>query len=212
MCANSCATRAVTEVLREGDVVPLHTAGRRCVTVGQGTIDHVKACLPLIQPQFEIGRLRIVEEVHSVPFDVKDTVWRSARDRHEDATPVCPGRAAAQTYVGAQIIPIREDGVAVACARQASVGEDRGIATELQCTVGVHIRSRVGLIVERIRERQRDGGHAVVAMIADVGRAWHDAPADLSDRISSDARCRGRRRRRRGACRCRGGWRRASCR
>ena len=61
-----------------------------------------------------------------------------------------------------------------ACARQAAVAVDRDIATELHCAVGLHIHSRVGLVVQRIRERQRDGGRAVVAMIASVRRAWHD--------------------------------------
>src|SRR5205823_3200988 len=73
-----------------------------------------------------------------------------------------------------QVVPVREDGVEVACARQAAVGEDREIAAELQCAVGVHIRSSVGLVVQRVRERQRDGGRAVVAMIAGVYRTRYD--------------------------------------
>ena len=40
-----------------------------------------------------------------------------------------------------------------------------------------------GLVVQRVREGQRDGGHRIIPVIADVGRAWHDAAADLSYRV-----------------------------
>src|SRR5205814_5209306 len=50
----------------------------------------------------------------------------------------------------------------------------RDVATELQCAVGVHIRSSKRLVVQRVRERQCDGRRTVVAMIADVYRTRYD--------------------------------------
>ena len=213
MCAKSCATRAITEVLRKVGAIPLYTCCGRCVAVGQCAVDNVEATLPLIQPQLEVGSLGIVSEVHSVPFDVKDAVWRGARYRREDTTPVCPGRAAAQTCIGAQIVPVREDGVRVDRGRwQAFVGEGVACSHELRVTVGRDIDRVVGLVIQGERERQCHGGYLIVSMVAGVGRAGHNATAYLSDCISRDARCRGCRRRWRGACRRRGGWRGASCR
>ena len=48
-----------------------------------------------------------------------------------------------------------------------------------------------GLVVQGVREGQRDGGDLIVPMIADVGRAWHDAAAYLIYHVQTDAR-RGR--------------------
>ena len=140
-------TRAVAEVLIEvGNL--LHAGCSRAVAVGHCAVDHIEARLPLIQPYLEVGSLGIVGEVHSVPFDVEDAVGRRAFDSGEDTTPVWKGRAAAQTYVGAQIVPVRVDDVgAAACVRQAGVGEDRERAHELKSAVGVHIRTSEGLIV-----------------------------------------------------------------
>ena len=37
------------------------------------------------------------------------------------------------------------------------------------------------LVLQRVREGQRDGGDLIIPVIADVGRARHDAAADLRD-------------------------------
>ena len=47
------------------------------------------------------------------------------------------------------------------------------------------------LVVQRVREWQRHGGNRIVPVIADVGRAWHDAAAYLIYHVRTDAR-RGR--------------------
>ena len=47
------------------------------------------------------------------------------------------------------------------------------------------------LVVQRVREWQRHGGYCIVPVIADVGRAWHDAAAYLIYHVHADAR-RGR--------------------
>ena len=53
--ASSRATTAVAEVLGKGGVVLLHSRCGRCVAISHRAIDHVKARLPLIQPQLEVG-------------------------------------------------------------------------------------------------------------------------------------------------------------
>ena len=53
------------------------------------------------------------------------------------------------------------------------------------------IEVKLWSVQERVREGQRDGGYRVVAVIADVGRAWHDAAAYLIEHVLADTR-RGR--------------------
>ena len=75
--------------------------------------------------------------------------------------------------------------------RQTLVGEGRVGGCELRIAVGRQIDRGEGLIVQRVREGQRDGGHRIIPVIADVGRAWHDAAAYLIYHVRADAR-RGR--------------------
>ena len=123
--------------MRKGGVVPLHTGGGRCVGVGQCAVDDVEAALALIQPHFEVGSAG-PWVVLVAPLDVKDPVGRSATNRGKDA------RA---SHYRVQVVPVGEDGVHMGYARQAGIGEDRGTATELQCAVGVRIRSGKALVV-----------------------------------------------------------------
>jgi len=66
---------------------------------------------------------------------------------------------------------------------QALIGEGRIGRCELRITVGRQIDVREGLVIQRIREGQRDGGYCIIPVIADIGRARHDAAADLSYRV-----------------------------
>jgi hypothetical protein len=66
---------------------------------------------------------------------------------------------------------------------QALFGERRISRRELRVTVGRQIDRGEGLVVQRVREWQRDGGHRIIPVIADVGRAWHDGAADLTYRV-----------------------------
>ena len=95
---------------------------------------------------------------------------------------------------------------------QALIGEGRIGGHELGIAVGRQINRSECLVVQGIREGQRDGDDCIIPMIAGVRGARHDTAADLSDCILHDARC-GRRRvsRRRAGC-GRRGWGRASCR
>ena len=63
------------------------------------------------------------------------------------------------------------------------VGEGGIVSQELGIAVGRQIDARISIPIEAERERQRDGGHRIIPVIADVHRPWHDAPADLIDRV-----------------------------
>ena len=71
---------------------------------------------------------------------------------------------------------------------QACVSKHATRVHELEGAVGVHARRGVRLVIQRIGEGQRDVGGAVIAMIAGVGRARHDAAPYLSYRVLTDAR------------------------
>jgi hypothetical protein len=75
--------------------------------------------------------------------------------------------------------------------RQALVGKGRVGGRELRVAIRRHIDAGETLIVQGEGEGQRNGGHRIVAVIADVGRAWHDAAAYLIYHVRANAR-RGR--------------------
>jgi len=94
---------------------------------------------------------------------------------------------------------------------QANIGKGRIGGHELGIAVGRQVNAGEGLVVQGERERERDGGDAVVAMIAGVRCAWHYTAAYLNycktcARYRRWGRCR-RKRWRWAGCRCRG-WRR----
>ena len=63
--------------------------------------------------------------------------------------------------------------------RQANVRKGRIEGRELRVAIRLQRDGVVCLVVETVSERQRYGGRAVIAMIADVGGAWDDATSDL---------------------------------
>ena len=75
--------------------------------------------------------------------------------------------------------------------RQALVGEGGIGCRELRIAIGRQIDAGETLVVQSEREGQRNGGDRIVSVIADVGRARHDAAADLIDHVRTDARRRG---------------------
>jgi hypothetical protein len=66
---------------------------------------------------------------------------------------------------------------------QALIGERCIGSHKLRIAVRRQINVREGLVVQRVREGQRDGSYRIIPVIADVRRAWHDAAADLSYRV-----------------------------
>ena len=180
MPASSRTSGAVAEVLSKERVVSLHSCCGRCVAVSHCAVDHVKACLPLVQPQLEVGTAA-PREVLCPPLNVEDAVGSSATYRGEYAEP---------TIDQIQVVPVRVDGVVVGEPRQALVGEGRIRGRELRIAVGRQIDAGEALVVQGEREGQRDGGDRIIPVIADVRRAWHDAAAYLIDHVHADARRR----------------------
>src|SRR4029077_8633356 len=159
-------TGAVAEVLSKEGVVSLHSSCGRCVAITHCAVDHVKAWLPpLVQPQLEAGTPAPRAGLRP-PFNVEDAVGSSATYRCEDTEPAVDQ---------IQIIPIWVDGVVVGEPRQALVGKGRIRRCELGIAIGRQINAGETLVVQGEREGQRNGGDRIVPVIADVGRAWHDA-------------------------------------
>ena len=63
--------------------------------------------------------------------------------------------------------------------QRTNIGEGRIGSRKLSITVGRHCDAIEGLVVQRVGERQRDGGRLIVPVIAGVSGTWHDATADL---------------------------------
>ena len=74
---------------------------------------------------------------------------------------------------------------------QTLVGEGGIGGRELRIAVGRQIDAGETLVVQGVREGQRNGDDCIVPVIADVGGAWHDAAAYLIYHVHTDAR-RGR--------------------
>jgi hypothetical protein len=86
LSAGSRATHAVAEVLRKGRIVLLHSRRGTGVTISHCAVDHVKACLPLIQSQLKVG-IAAPREILRPPLNVEDAVGRTATYRGESAKP-----------------------------------------------------------------------------------------------------------------------------
>lgn len=192
MSASRSASRAVTEVLSKESVVSLHS--RRCASVAAShrAIDHIEVSLPLIQPQFVVSRRGRSSEVNGAPFNIEDPVGRSARHRGEDTAYSAREARAPGVSIGALVVPVGKDGVVVSGPRQrADVGKSRIGSRKLGIAVGRHVDAGKGLVVQGVRERQRDVSYLIVPMIATIGRPSDDAAAYLIYHVRTDAR-RGR--------------------
>jgi len=75
--------------------------------------------------------------------------------------------------------------------RQANVSKVGSHGRELGIAIGRQIDRSEALVEQRVREWQRNGGDGIIPVIADVGRAWHDAAAYLIYHVQANAR-RGR--------------------
>jgi hypothetical protein len=173
LSASSPATRAVAEVLGKGGIVLLHSRRRAGITPSHGAVDHVKACLPLVQPQLEVGAAA-PREVLRPPLNVEDAVGRTPAYRGEYAKPAVDQ---------IEVVPVRVDRVVVGGPWQALVGEGGIGGRELRIAVGRQIDAGEGLVVQAVREWQRNGDHCIIPVIAGVGRAWHDSGGYLADHV-----------------------------
>ena len=127
--------------------------------------------------------LASVVVIDGAPFDVQDSIRRNAGNRGVDATGATGVSRATRVCICALVVPVREDGEVVAEPRQANVSPGVIRRRKLRIAVGRQIDVRERLVVQRIREGQRDGGYRVIAVITDVSRARHDTAADLSYRV-----------------------------
>jgi len=59
-----------------------------------------------------------VAEIHGAPFDVEDSIRRTAGHRGENAACAARENRAARVCTGELVIPVREDGVVVSSPRQ----------------------------------------------------------------------------------------------
>ena len=75
--------------------------------------------------------------------------------------------------------------------RQALVGEGRIVGHKLRVAVGRQIDAREALVIQGVREWQRDGDDRIVPVIAGVRCSRHNATADLTEHVRTDARRRG---------------------
>ena len=199
--ASSRATRPVTEVLGKGGVVLLHS--RRCagVALTDLAVMHIKACLPFIQGQAEIGPLVGVVEINGAPFDVEDPVRRTAAHRDINAAGAARIPRAASpgggVIISAQVVPVWEDGVVMSSPWQTDVIGVDIRSGELGIAVGRQTNTRETHVVEHEREGKRDSGYYVIPVIADVCRAQHATAACLIYNVLVPWRTSGRRGRRR---------------
>ena len=151
-------------------VVSLHTGCGRCVAVSHCAVDHIKAwLLPLIQPYLVVSGRGRSSEVNSAPFNIEDPVGRSARHRGENAAVATGESRAPGVCIGALVVPVREDGVVVSGPRQANISKGGVRGRKLRIAVGRHVDAGKGLVVQGVRERQRDVGYLIVPVIAAIG-------------------------------------------
>ena len=139
LSASRPTTRAVAEILSNERVVSLHSRCCAGVALIHRTVDHIKATLPLVQPQFVVGMLASVVVIDGAPFDVQDSMRRNAGNRGVDATGATGVSRAARVCICALVIPVREDGEVVAEPRQANVSPGVIRCGKLRIAVGRQI-------------------------------------------------------------------------
>ena len=190
MSASRPTTRAVAEILISERVVSLHSRCCAGVALIHRTVDHIKATLPLVQPQLVVGMLASVVVIDGAPFDVQDSIRRNAGNRGVNATGATGVSRATRVCICALVVPVREDGEVVAEPRQANVSPGVIRCRKLRIAVGRQIDRVERLVVQGVREWQRNGGDRIVSVIADVGFPWHATVLYRKYHVFADARCR----------------------
>ena len=101
-----------------------------------------------------VGLLGGVGEIHRAPFDVEDTIGRSARYRGVNAAGATRVSCAANPaqIVSSLVVPIRHDRVVMAEPRQADVGKVRSRGRKLGIAVGNHVDAGERLVIESVTE------------------------------------------------------------
>ena len=152
-------------------------------------VDHIETSLSFIQSQLEIGARYVARHVHCAPFDVEDSIGRTAAYRSVNATGSARETGAARLRIGAQGAEVWEDCVVMATPRQAPATGRRGRG-KLRIAVGRQVNARKSRAIQRVREWQRDGGYQIIRVISDVRRAGHDTASYLRYHVLADTRRR----------------------
>jgi hypothetical protein len=150
--ASSRTTGTVAEVLSKYGVVSLDSRGCAGVALIHRAVDHIEAWLSLIQPQLVVGMLAGVAEIDGAPFDVEDTIRRTARDRGENAACSIGKNGAAGVRIRALVVPVWEDRVVVGEPRQANVSKGCISGRKLGIAVRRQVDARERHVIERVRE------------------------------------------------------------
>ena len=201
----SCRTTyAVAEVLAKTVVMFLRASGyanAAIVAIKHLAVDHIETSLSFIQSQLEIGARYVAGRVivHCAPFDVEDSIGRTAAYRSVNATGSARVTGAARLRIGAQVAPVWEDCIVMATPRQTNVRCASGGRGKLRIAVGRQVNARESRAIQRVREWQRDGGYQIIRVISDVRRARHDTAFYLRYHVLADTRRR--------CCGSRRGWR-----
>ena len=127
-----------------------------------------------------VGQLGVVAEINGAPLDVEDTIRRTAGYRGVNAAGATGVSRAAGHGIGAQVVPVWEDGVVVREQWQANVAKGGIRGRELGIAVGRDIDARVRLVIQRVTEWYRETGYRIVPVIAAVRRAWDNTTAYLT--------------------------------
>ena len=166
-------TRVALKLCELAAGVALDAHRRAGAPLGHDAVDHLEVGRVLVEHDLKIGGAG-AWEVLGAPFDVERLAAGWAGQQGENTF--------ART-VGAKVVPMRQDREVKGKIGQASIGEGRVIAEELQVAVGAGIHRVEGLVVGRDREGQGDIVVAVVAVVANVGRPWNDVTAPDGERV-----------------------------
>ena len=166
--ADGCTPNAVAEILSKDGVVLLHSRCGAGVALLHRTVDHIEAALPFVQPQLKVGRLGAVAQICCAPFNVEDTIWRTARYRGEDTAGTTRETRAASLRIGLQVVPIGHDGIIVRNPRKTKISPGCIGGRELRVAVGRQINAGKALVVQGEGEWQRHGGNCIICVIADI--------------------------------------------
>lgn len=166
----------------EVPVSPLYARGISVRDPSAHAVDYVEPLVwvVLVQAHLEIHCVAVNGKADGVPLDVKDAVGRSARDRGENAAPVCPGGAAAQACDGHQVMPQGEDGEVIRAPIDWG-GQTAGDVTvrlvhahKVQSPIGISVHAGENLTIQLKRERESHRRIAVITVIACIAGTRHD--------------------------------------
>ena len=140
------------ELLAKTIVISLRACGCAEVAIKHLAIDHIETSLSFIQSQLEIGAPCLADRVpvHCAPFDVEDSIGRTAAYRSVNATGSARETGTARLRIGAQVAPVWEDYSVMAAPRQAHIDSGRRGRGKLRIAVGRQVNARESRAIQRV--------------------------------------------------------------